>query len=162
MIADEEGLRERQLAECGIGQRQPQHEQRAGQHEQQPGRETALHAVQPPADIGRELHRLGAGEKHAEIQCRQIARLVDPALLVDDDAMHERDLAGRAAKREKPDLGPHLQRFSECRMARRSGKASSVMLAPLQRFQRANSLGIDDACPERQPCGYSAALGPAF
>ncbi len=79
-----------------------------------------------PADIGRELHRLRAGQKHAEVQCRQIARLVDPALLVDDDAMHERDLARRAAKRDEPDLGPHLQSVGEWRALGRCGGVGHV------------------------------------
>ena len=51
-----------------------------------------------PADIGRKLLRLGAGEQHAEIQRMQKAALRDPFLIVDEHAMHQRDLSGGAAE----------------------------------------------------------------
>ena len=71
-----------------------------------PGREPAAHAVQQPADIGRELLRLRARQQHAEIERVQETRLVDPFLLVDHDAVHHRDLAGRSAEAEAADLEP--------------------------------------------------------
>ena len=84
-----------------IEQAQAQHHERARQHEQDAGGEPAAHAVQQPADIGRELLRLRPRQQHAEIQRMQEARLVDPLLLVDQDAVHQRDLAGRPAEADR-------------------------------------------------------------
>ena len=53
-----------------------------------------------PADIGGELLRLGAGQQHAVVQRVQEPVLADPALLLDEDAVHDRDLAGRSAEAE--------------------------------------------------------------
>ena len=39
--------------------------------------------------------------------------LADPFLLVDDDAVHDRDLSGRAAKAERGHAQPHPERFAE-------------------------------------------------
>jgi hypothetical protein len=69
--------------------------------------------VQPPANIGRKLHGLGPGQQHAEIERVQEAVLGDPALLVDEDAMHQRDLAGRAAERQHADFRPDGQGLFE-------------------------------------------------
>ena len=102
--ADEQRRDGRRLAEGAVEHRQRQHEHRARQDEQQAGGEPALDAVQPPAGIGRELHRLGAGQQHAEAERGQETALVEPALLIDEHAMHERDLRRRAAERQQPDL----------------------------------------------------------
>ena len=63
-------------------------------------------AVHEPADVGGELLRLGAGQEHAVVQGMQEAVLADPALLLDDDAVHDRDLAGGAAEAEQRDAQP--------------------------------------------------------
>jgi len=41
------------------------------------------------------------------------ARLVDPFLLVDQDAVHQRDLARRAAEAQAADLQPDAQRLGK-------------------------------------------------
>ena len=66
-----------------------------------------------PADIDGELLRLGAGQQGAVVQRLQEALLADPLLLLDDDAMHHRDLAGRAAEGERGDARPDLHRLAE-------------------------------------------------
>ncbi len=48
------------------------HKQQPGQ---QPGQQPAGNAAQPPACIGRQLHRLGAGQQHAKRQGAQKSRL---------------------------------------------------------------------------------------
>ena len=77
-----------------VEQAQAQHHQRAGQHEQDAGREPAAHAVQQPADIGRELLRLRPRQQHAEVERVQEPRLVDPLLLVDQ----RRDASSRSGR----------------------------------------------------------------
>ena len=86
---------------------------RARQHEKKAGGETAKRAVKPPADIGGELHRLGTGKEHAEIQRMQKALLRDPPPLIDEQAMHERDLAGRPAEGQDADPAPEGERFGK-------------------------------------------------
>ena len=55
----------------------------------------------------------GPGQQHAEIERMQIALLVDPFPLVDQHAVHQRDLAGRAAEGEHADLRPNVERLAE-------------------------------------------------
>ena len=81
-----------------------------------PDDQPAAHAVQQPADIGRELLRLRPRQQHAEVERVQEARLVDPLLLVDHDAMHHGDLAGRAAEIDAADLEPDLEELAEGRV----------------------------------------------
>jgi hypothetical protein len=47
----------------------------------------------------------------------QKALLGDPALFLDEDAMHQRDLSGGAAERQDADLGPDGERFLESRFS---------------------------------------------
>jgi hypothetical protein len=109
--ADKGSLDQRHMAEPDIGEGQREDDARAGQHEQQAGGEPAQSAVQAPADVGGKLHGLGPRKQHAEVERMQEAVLRDPFPLVDKDAVHERDLAGRAAERKHADLGPHEKRL---------------------------------------------------
>ncbi len=87
-----------------IKPRQRKNDSRTRQDEQKTGDEASLDAMEKPADIGRKLLRLGARQQHAIIQRMKITRLVDPLLLVDEDAVHHRDLRGRPAKGETADF----------------------------------------------------------
>ena len=84
-----------------------------GQHEQRAGDEPARGPVQQPADVDRELLRLGAGQQHAVVERVQEAALADPALLLDEDAVHHRDLAGRPAEAQRGDARPDPHRLGE-------------------------------------------------
>src|SRR5262249_27547679 len=64
-----------------------------------------------PAHVRGELLRLGAREQHAETERVEIAALLDPFLLVDEDAVHQRDLARRPAEAEAADLEPDTEGF---------------------------------------------------
>ena len=96
-----------------VEQAHAEHHQRAGKDEQDPRRESAARAVQQPADVGGELLRLGPRQQHAEIERVQEASLVDPPLLVDQHAVHQRDLARGSAEADAADLEPHPQRLPE-------------------------------------------------
>ena len=74
--------------------------------------------MQQPAQIGRELLCLRAGQQHAEIQRVQKTRLVDPFFLVDHHAMHHGDLRRRPAEIYAADLQPDLEGLAEARMSR--------------------------------------------
>ena len=62
--------------------------------------------VEQPADVDRELLGLGTGQQRAVVQGVQEAPLPDPALLLDQRALHDRDLAGRAAEGLQRDREP--------------------------------------------------------
>ena len=86
---------------------------RARQDEQQARRQTPAYAVQQPAGIGGELLRLRPRQQHAEIERMQETRLVEPALLLHHDAVHEGDLRRRPAETGEPDPRPGRQRLPE-------------------------------------------------
>jgi hypothetical protein len=71
--------------------------------------------VQEPTHIGRKLRRFGARQQHAQIEGVEKPRFVDPLLLVHHDPMHQRDLAGWAAKLDAADLEPGFEEFAEAR-----------------------------------------------
>ena len=96
--AEEQGRDDADLAEQGVDDAERHDRDDAGQDEQHAGDEAAERAVHEPADIGGELLRLGAGQEHAVVQRMQEPVLADPALLLDEDAVHDRDLAGGAAE----------------------------------------------------------------
>ena len=112
--ADDRG----RLAEGGVEPAQRHDRDDAGQDEQPAGDEAAARAVQQPADIGGELLRLRAGQQHAVVERVQEAALGDPALLLDQDAVHDRDLAGRPAEAQERDAQPDAERLGEGRDAR--------------------------------------------
>ena len=127
---EQQALHQRHVAEQQIDRRQRGDDDRAGKHEQQPGDQPAAHAVQQPAGIGRELHRLRSGQQHAVVQRMQEPRLVEPALLVDEDAVHQRDLAGRPAERQQPDPGKDARRLAERDRRARQARAAFMRRPP--------------------------------
>ena len=68
------------------------------------GQQPARGPMHQPADIGRELLRLGAGQQHAVVQGMQEALLGDPVLALDQIGMHERNLARWTAKADETQL----------------------------------------------------------
>jgi hypothetical protein len=70
-------------------------------------------AVQPPADVGGELLRLGSRQQRAEIERAQERALADPAPPVDQLVLHDRDLAGGSAEGDAAELEPEAQRLAE-------------------------------------------------
>ena len=106
-------LDQRHLPETSVSDAEREHDDGAGQNEEEAGGEPAERSVQPPADIGGELHGLRPGQQHAEIERVQEALLADPFPLVDEHAVHQRDLAGGSAEGQDADLRPDGKRFTE-------------------------------------------------
>ena len=100
------------LAVGGIDVAQRHDGDDAGQDEQHAGHQAAERAVHQPADIGRELLRLRPRQQHAVVERVQEPALGDPALLLDQDAMHHRDLPGRAAEAQQRDAQPDAERLA--------------------------------------------------
>ena len=92
----------------------------AGQDEQPARHDAAERAMHQPADVGGKLLRFGTGQQHAVVERVQKPLLGDPALLLDQDAMHDGDLAGRAAEAERRDAHPGPERFVKRHAMRRS------------------------------------------
>ena len=87
-------------------------EQDEGRQDEQAARgdrtSDAMHRV---ADVGRELLRLGPGERHAEVERVQEAPLRDPAPTLDELVVHDRDLPRRPAEADHPELQPEPERL---------------------------------------------------
>ena len=103
---------ERNVTECDIERRQHQHDDETRQHKKAPGQKTARHATQQPAAIGGKLHCLRPRQQHAEVECVQETLLLQPALVIDYDAMHQRDLPGRPSKGNQPDMAECAQELT--------------------------------------------------
>ena len=103
----------RQVAEPCIQVRQPEEQHDRRNDEAEAGNQPAAHAVQPPAEVDRELQRLGAGQQHAEIESVGESSLVDPAALIDELAVHDGDLARRSAERDEAEAQPEARRVAE-------------------------------------------------
>ena len=69
--------------------------------------------MQQPADIGRKLLRLRPRQQHAIVQRMQEPALGDPVFFLDQDAVHHRDLPGRAAEAEHGDPKPDAESLTE-------------------------------------------------
>ncbi len=82
-----------------------------GHDEEAAGHDPAERAMHEPADISGELLRLGTRQQHAIIEGMQKARLGNPAFLIDQDAVHHRDLSGRATEAEQCDAQPDAERL---------------------------------------------------
>ena len=89
----------------------------AGQDEQAARDQPAAGAVHQPADIGGELLRLRPRQQRAEVQGVQEAVFGDPAPLLDEDAVHHRDLPGRPAEGQGGDAAPDGDRLGQARHA---------------------------------------------
>ena len=111
--AEEQRLDIADIAEGGIDVAQAHDGDDAGQDEEAARHQPARSSVHQPADIGRKLLRLGARQQHAVVQCMQETALGDPVLLLDQDAMHHRDLARGPAKAQAGDPEPDAKRFVE-------------------------------------------------
>jgi hypothetical protein len=85
----------------------------AGNDEQHAGHDAAERAMHQPADIGRELLRLGARQQHAVVERVQEPFFRDPALLLDQDAVHDRDLAGGTAEAQAGDAKPGVEGLAQ-------------------------------------------------
>ncbi len=92
-----------------------------GRTKSRPAASPSLHAMQSPSRVGRELHGLGAGQQHAEVQGVEECRLVQPLLFVDQNAVHQRDLAGWPSEREDADARERRDGFAKAGRIRVGG-----------------------------------------
>src|SRR5262245_28570377 len=84
-----------------------------GDDKEGPGDDAARDPVQQPAYINGELLSLRAGQQHAVVERMQKSFFTQPAPPLDQLTMHDRDLTGRAAERDEPQLDPEPKRLRE-------------------------------------------------
>ena len=104
---------ERHIAEAEVDPRERDQDEQRRQHEQTAGHDAAPRTVHEPADVRRELLRLGAGQQHAVVQRVQEALLADPAPALDELRVHDRDLSRGSAEADEAELQPETQCFAE-------------------------------------------------
>ena len=114
------------LAEGHVDPRQHDQDEERRQNEQAAGDDAAPGSVHEPADVGRELLRLWAGQHHAVVERVQKTAFGDPAPFFHELLMHDRDLSGRTAEADESELEPEQKRVAEahsgCGGGRRRGR----------------------------------------
>src|SRR5262245_29041282 len=101
--AEEQRDDDRDIAPGGVHVAQRHDGNDAGNDKKPAGDDAAEGAMHQPADIGRELLRLGARQQHAIVERMQEPLFRDPTLLLDQNAMHDRDLSGGTAEAQGRD-----------------------------------------------------------
>jgi hypothetical protein len=135
-------LHNSQILISGVQNTQYEQTDETGDHEQSSGNDPAPCLMQKPADVRRQLLRLGTGQQHAIIECMQKPAFADPALFFHQVAVHHRDLARRAAEAVERHLDPKPKRLAEGHGNRRQPHASIFHFPP----RRCRS--FDDFCHE--------------
>ena len=72
-----------------------------------------------------ELLRFGPGEQMAKVERREEARLVDPLPIVDQLAMHDRDLPGGSTEADAADSREHAHQLAKRRIHATSSPANT-------------------------------------
>ena len=119
--AEEQRRDDRNIAPARVYVAQRHDGDDAGQDEQPACHDAAERAVHQPADVGSQLLRLGPRQQHAIVKRMQEPLFRDPALLLDQDAMHHRDLAGGAAEAQRRDPHPRPERLAQAHAMRGLG-----------------------------------------
>jgi hypothetical protein len=109
---EEQALQHRGIADQDIGPAQPHDGHQTGQDEQNASHQRAADAMHQPPDVGRQLLRLWPRQQHAEVQCMQKPPITQPALLLNKDAVHDRNLPGWPAETQQRDATPDSRRFA--------------------------------------------------
>ena len=134
--AEEQRRDDRNVAPAGVDVAERHDRDDAGQDEQPARHDAAERAMHQPADVGGKLLRLGARQQHAVVEGVQKPLFGDPALLLDQDAMHHGDLAGGTAEAERRDAHPGPERLAQAHAMRWhvrdvAGHSRIVHLRPL-------------------------------
>lgn len=96
-----------------VGPRQAHDEEEGGEYEEDPGDDPARRPVEQPADVDRELLCLGPRQEHAVVEGVEEPLVADPALLIDERVVHDRDLARRPTEVDEAELGPVAEGLRE-------------------------------------------------
>src|SRR5262249_31453469 len=177
--AEEQRDDDRHVAPGGVYVAQRHDGDNAGNDKEPAGDDAAERAVHQPADIGRKLLRLGARQQHAIVERMQEPLLRYPALLLDQNAVHDRDLAGGAAEAQACDAQPGQERLAprdavtelRTRLCNRElsqgvprlllSRRGSFQFAPYRRFFRKYSKrSLNTSLPRAIRCMSSLVAAP--
>src|SRR5262245_38223487 len=111
--AEEQRHDDRDIAPGGVDVAQHHDGDDAGNDKKPAGDDAAKRAMHQPADIGRELLCLRARQQHAIVESMQEPLFRDPALLLDQNAMHDRDLPSGTAEAQRRDAKPGPERLAQ-------------------------------------------------
>ena len=111
--AIEEPRHGRYAAVGHVDVRKADQDEKRWQHEKPARHDAPPGAVHQPADVGRQLLRFGAGQHHAVVERMEETPFRDPAPPLDQLGVHHRDLPGRPAEGEEPELQPEPEGFAK-------------------------------------------------
>jgi len=109
----------RHVAVRHVDPRQADQDEQRRQHEEDACDDAAPGAMHEPADVRRELLRLGSGQQHAVVQSMQEAALGDPAASLDEVLMHDGNLPGRPSEADESELEPVDEGLAKAKALRR-------------------------------------------
>jgi hypothetical protein len=109
----EDGAHPLDVAVGYVGVREAEDKEEGREHERDTREDAALHPVQQPTHVDRELLCLGSGQQHAVVQRVQEPPVADPPAALHELLVHDRDLARRPAEVDKPELDPEPRRDRE-------------------------------------------------
>ncbi len=92
-----------------IDEGQAEQQEDRGHDETEARDDAAERAVEPPAEVDRELQGLRPRQQHAEIERIHERPLFEPAAPFDDLAVHDRDLPCRPAEGDEAELQPEAE-----------------------------------------------------
>ena len=139
----EQGRNDQQISKGCIDVTEEEEDKNGGKNEQAPCNRTSSHPVQQPADVGRQLLRLRAGQNHAVVQGIEKPLIAHPFPLLHQFMVHDGNLSGRAAEVDETKLEPELERLGKGRMG------CPVMIVWFLRVSDYSSIGFlahSDTC----------------
>jgi len=96
--AEKQALQQSQILKTGVKGRQTEDDAKTRKYEQRTGDNPAAGPMQKPSDIGCQLLRLRARQKHAVIERMQETAFGYPAFFINQDLVHQRDLPCRSTE----------------------------------------------------------------
>ncbi len=104
--SEEQGLHDAEMPQRGVGPTQDCKSNEPGQYKQYAGNDAPFDTVQQPTDVDRKFMRFGPRQQHAVIEGVQESLFPNPAFLFDENAVHDRNLPGGAAKAQSGNPSP--------------------------------------------------------
>src|SRR5580692_9476676 len=90
----------------GIEQTEPQEDGSRGKNKQGTSQEPAYFSVQLPTKVDGKLLRFRSRQQHAVTQCVEEVVRIDPAPLLNQFGMHDREMSCCAAEADPPQFPP--------------------------------------------------------
>src|SRR5215469_2051768 len=113
-------LADRGITAADVSIAQRHHADHGRQDDEATCEHAAQRAVHDPADIGREQLRVGAGQRQAIVQSIEKPVSGDPALFLNEDAVHGGELDGGTSEAQQGNARPDAERLAQ---GRRIGSA---------------------------------------